>query len=99
MAPVMVIVMRLMAEDSRRPSRCDVLPYDDRFAVVLPQKNLHALPSILDEIEQVPGRLRAMQEEVCRVAPYLSWEWNGAAGKAMEATMGVLASRLRSNNE
>ena len=87
------MIMRLIG-DLHRLSRCDV---PCRFAVVLPQQNLHALPSILDEIERVPGRLKAMQEEVCRIAPYLSWEWNGVAGKAMETTMQVLASRLRNS--
>ena len=67
-----------------------------RFALIIPQQNLYALPSILDEMEREPGRLKAMQDEVCRVAPYFTWEWNAAGGRAMETTMQLLAMRLQS---
>ena len=50
---------------------------------------------ILDSIEERPGLLEAMQQEVCRVAPLFAWEWNGSGGAAMEATMDLLAARLR----
>uniref|UniRef100_A0A061RCH4 Exostosin-like glycosyltransferase n=1 Tax=Tetraselmis sp. GSL018 TaxID=582737 RepID=A0A061RCH4_9CHLO len=72
----------------------ELLDYDG-FAVVLEQHTMHRLPRMLDEIESKTGLLQKMQAEVCRVAPYFSWEWNGARGKAMEALMQVLASRIR----
>lgn len=71
------------------------LPLRCRFAIVLAQHKLHRLPRILDAIDNNPGLLKALQDEVCRVAPYFTWEWNGAKGKALEATMELLAHRLR----